>query len=330
MAFVLSDVILQTSSGNLAGWKSIEIHQSIEQMSNSFSFQCSEAGIAALAAHPVQLDTACRVLIGDTPVLNGYVENQNPQISPNQHDINISGRDITCDLIDSSALMPNQEMHNVTIREAAEVLCAPHKVKVECPEPGEPFEIYAVNDGESVFDSIEQHARQRKLLCYTYGDGILHIKKAKPIVIDYTLEEGVNFTNGSATHTNNDQYGEYRVKSQRHKGETNIKAVTKGTHKRLNRVLIVRPEKQDNTKESEDRGDWESRTRRAKGKRASITVPGWEFIKGRVWRPLMLPMLISPRLEFNETMLVASVKLHVDDNGGTLSTLELVKPELYA
>ncbi len=329
MSLSLKDVTLQTSGGALRGWTTVDVNQSIEQVSNTFSFSSTDYRQIPLFAHPAKLDAPCRVLFGDVPVINGYIEQLNPEYDANSHQIAVSGRDITCDVVDSSAIMPNQEMRNVTIAEAAKVLCAPHGVTVDCPEPGELFEIWSVNDGESVFDSIEQHARQRQLLMYTNGDGVLHIKKAQPIPLDFELKEGHNILSASAVHQSNQQFGKYIVKSQKEKGQHKIRNDQGGTHSRSNRVLIIRPEKPNEAGECAERGQWEKKVRKARGRRATVTVNSWESLAGMLWRPLQMPILNSPRLGFAMPMLITSVKLHVDDQGGAISTLELCDPDVY-
>ncbi len=329
MSLSVKDVSVLTSSGILRGWLDVDVNMSIEQASNTFAVKASDYRVVPLWDHPAKLDSPCRVLFGDTPVINGYIEQLNPDYDADNHTISVSGRDVTCDLIDSSAIMPKQEMRNITIKTAAEMLCAPHGVKVNCPKPGDPFDVYAINDGESVFDSLEQHARQRQLLMYTLADGVLHIKKAEPIPINVVLKEGDNILRASAEHQSTQQFGKYVVKSQKEKGKTQIRQDVRGTHPRQNRILILRPEKPNDDPECKDRGQWEKKVRKARGRRATITVNSWEWRAGQLWRPLLLPMLDSPRLGFRMPMVVASVRLHVDDSGGALATLELVDPDVY-
>lgn len=335
MSLGLRDVILQTAGGSLSGWTSIDITQSLEQASNTFSFSSSDQRQMALFDHAAKLDAACKVLLGTIPVINGYIEKISPDYSATNHEISVSGRDITCDIIDSSAILPNQEMRNVTLAEVARILCAPHGITVDCPDPGKPFDVYAINDGETVFASLEQHARQRQMLLYTQGDGVLHIGKAKPEALDLVLKDGdvagngVSILSGRAEHDSTQQFGQYTVKSQAERGKTQIRQDVKGNHPRSNRILIVRPEKPNGDEASNDRGQWEAKVRKARGRRATITLQGWECSPGKLWRPRLMPVLRSPRLGFNMPMMVTSTRLHVDDSGGTNTTLELVDPDIY-
>lgn len=323
-------ILLETAGKLYTGWKELSVTLSLEQASNEFSLTASDAGKEELAQHPIRLGTRCRVVIAGQPVINGWIEESEPSYDASAHDIKFSGRDITCDAIDSSAQIPNQELHNVTLQEAATQLMQPYGVTVDCPEPGAKFEKFVVNDGETGFQAIESHARQRGLIVYTLGDGILHIRKPNPLETGVTLREGVNILKASAKRSHKERFGKYQVKSQS-KGKNRQAAEITDSSIRSTRVMIVRAEKANNESVSNlERARWEMRVRKAKSERASITVQGWFYKWGKLWLPNMLVTLDSPKLGINGELLIASVNLNADESGGTTSTLDLVHPDAYA
>ena len=322
-------VRLQTAGALYQGWESVTIRQSLEQAANTFELTVSDERASDLNNQPIAKGARCRILIGDTPVINGFVGRRKPSFGNTTHKITLSGRDITGDLVDASAIVPNQELHNVTLKEAADSLCAPFNITVNCPAPGAKFEKFAVNEGETVFQCLESHAKQRGLLIYTLGDGILQINRPSPIDSGVTLEEGVNILSGSADHNDDDLYHQYISKSQagsRHRNQ----ATATDPSIRAGRVLIVRAEKSNETTSNQHRADYEMKLRQAKATRASLVVQGWEYAAGKVWQPNLLVNLKCPSLDIEGQFLLASTALSSSDGAGTLGTLAFVKPEVYA
>lgn len=322
-------ILLETAGKLYTGWKDLSVTLSLEQASNSFQLTASDAGKAELAQHPIQLGSRCRVVIAGQPVINGWIEDGEPSYDANAHDIKFSGRDVTCDAIDSSAQIPNQELHNVTLAQAARQLMQPYGITVDCPEPGAKFDKFVINDGETGFQAIESHARQRGLIVYTLGDGVLHIRKPNPQQTGVMLEEEENILKASAKLSQKDRFGKYIVKSQA-KGKPRQAAEITDASIRSSRVMIVRAEKANETASNLERAKWEMRVRKAKSERATITVQGWHYAAGKLWMPNLLANLKSPSLGMGGDLLVASVTLSVDDSGGSLSVLDLVHPDAYA
>lgn len=321
-------ITLQTDQGDFTGWEGISIKRSLTQMANTFNLSVTDAGIQALSQHPLHLDAACRVLIDGFPVINGFVGDIAPSIGDSDHALSVSGRDVTGDLVDCSAIVPNQEMHNVTLKEAADILCADYGIRVECPAPGEPFEKWAINDGETVFSNIESHSRQREQLLHTRGDAVLYIGKIEPVPINARIEEGVNLKQGSANHTNKDRFHKIITKSQQ-SGKPAESSEWIDEDVRSPRVRIVRAEKPVTSTVCKNRAHWESQLRKAKGTKASITVQGWYYAPGKLWDIRQTLPVISQRLMLNDTMMIESVNYEAGESG-TLTKLELVPPEVYS
>lgn len=315
-----------TAAGIFDGWTQVNISRSLEQAAGTFSLTIEQNAARWLAKYPLQPETVCVVKVAGIPVIHGVLEKLSPRLAADSRTLTVSGRDATRDMIDCSAEIPKQELKNATIKQVAELLMKPYGIAVDCPAPGKPFEKIAINDGESAFDVIEQHARQRGLLVYTNADKMLHIRKAEPKDISVKLVEGQNILSGDAEHDSSQLYGTYEVKTQAKKGKHAIKVSAKGAGK-PERKLIIRAEKAE--EDPQKRADWEAKTRQAKSKRANITVRGWQFATGKLWEPNLLVTLNSPSLMLKQSMLVAGVTLKLDD-GGEITTLALVDPDIYA
>lgn len=323
----MSTVSVLVGGYEYTGWTSVNIQRSLEQASGSFTLSINQREARWLARYPIQLGAECQVQIDGVTVINGVLEKLSPQLSGDSRSLSVSGRDATRDLIDCSAEIPKQELKNATVADVAKLLLAPLGISLDCPDPGKPFAKIAINDGESAFAVIEQHARQRGLLCYTLGDKVLHVRKANPQVLPVRIEEDMNLLSGSAEHDHSELFGSYEVKSQATGGKHAVKSTATGTGA-SQRKLIITAEKSET--DTQVRADWEAKTRQAKSKQATVSVRGWQYEKGQLWSPNSMVWLESPSLMFAQAVLIKGVTYTLDDNGGEITSLELVDPDTYA
>ena len=89
-------------------------------------------------------------------------------------------------------------------------------------------------------------------------------------------------------------------------------------------------EKSNETTSNQHRADYEMKLRQAKATRVSLVVQGWEYAAGKVWQPNLLVNLRCPSLAIEGQFLLASTALSSSDGMGTVATLELVNPKVYA
>ncbi len=321
-----SKVEIYTDAGIFDGWTQVNISRSLEQAAGTFSLTIEQNKARWLASYPLQPETQCVVKVAGVPVIVGVIEKLSPRLAADSRTLTVSGRDATRDMIDCSAEIPKQELKNATIKQVAEMLMKPYGIAVDCPNPGKPFDKIAINDGESAFNVIEQHARQRGLLVYTNADKVLHIRKSAPEDVSFKLREGDNILSADAEHDSSQLYGTYEVKTQAKGGKNAVKVSAKGAGN-PKRKLIIRAEKAE--EDPQKRADWEAKTRKAKSKRANVTLRGWQISPGKLWQPNLLVMLDSPSLMLKQSMLVVGVTMKLDD-GGEITTLALVDPDVYA
>ncbi len=328
----MADIDLITAAGEYSGWESMRISLGLDQMSGAFELAVSGDNARELAKHPLRKGLECQVKLSGQTVITGYINKRRPAYDKSSHTLSISGRDVTCDLIDSSAIVPNQELHNVTLDAAARQLLAPYPaIRLDCPTPGAPFQKFVVNDGDTVFSVLESHAKQRGLMIYTTGDGVLHIRRPVVSNTGLTLTEGDNILSASADESDDEQFAEYIVRAQKtddgkHQAEQRYTdpAVRKG------RVRVITAEKPDDGVEIRNRAEWEAKLRQARSVTATVTVQGWESSHGKLWRLGDGLRLHSPALNLNHrAMIVNNITYAVESSSGTTTELALVLPEVY-
>ncbi len=324
-------VLLRTARGEFDYWTEIRINRSIEQTTGEFTLGITEKKYKELLKQELQANERCQVLIHGQTVIDGYLDLFEPSFDESTHTINVSGRDITGDMMESSAFLPDGELTNVTILQLAQTLLTGYGLALNCPAPGEPFEKAVVNGGESIFDVLSIHAGQRGLLLYTLGDGVLHIAKPPQMELHRKLIEGVDILRANAAHDITQQYGRYIFHGQGKDAQT-VKYEIHDPTCRPTRLLVQDLELAEGSSLDliQKRAEWELKVRRAKGKRATVTVQGWEYEPGKIWNVGQRPYLKSPRLGYDQLMLISTLTYTCNEQDGTLTELTLTDPEAYA
>jgi prophage tail gpP-like protein len=84
------------------------------------------------------------------------------------------------------------------------------------------------------------------------------------------------------------------------------------------------------TEAAKKRAGWEATVRAARAGKLSVKVQGWSNgTSGGVWAINELVAVKIPSMRVNGDMLVSGVQFDVSLNGGTVTTLELVRPDAY-
>ena len=313
--------------GDFEGWERIRVNLALDQMAGAFELTVSGENARELIKHPLIKGLQCRVKLDDETVITGYINRRAPAYDADNHTLVISGRDVTCDLIDCSAIVPNQELHNVTIAEAAAQLIKPFPaVTIDCLSPGKAFDKFVISDGVTVYDVLAEHAKQRGLMVYTLGDGVLRIRRPDVTHGNSPLIEGVNLLSGRAEDSDQDLFNQYLIRyhdpdSAYHKGQYTYT----DSNVRAGRVKIVKAEKADKTS-PKNRAQWEAKLRQARSQTASVTVQGWHN-GDKLWRLGQAVPVESPALGLSESLIINAITYQADE--GTTTEMDLVKPEVY-
>lgn len=327
-------VTLKVNSKTFEGWQSVRIDRGIEQIAGVFSLSVTDRWNTdtQAEARTIKPGQACEVAVDGVVVITGYLDTVAADYDAGQHSLTITGRDKTGDLVDCSSIYKSGQWANKTIEQIAADLCAPFWVAVSTKtDTGEPFKTFSIQEGESVFETLERAARLRAVLLVSDGLGGLVITRAGSAMAG-ALTEGVNILSATAEFSHKDRFSQYIVKGQSHGDDNNYAEVvsqpsgivTDGAITRY-RPLIITAEDQGNNATLKQRAEWERNVRRGRGNRATIKVQGW----GKpLWTPNTISRVISPLLPINADLLIVSVSLSIDD-GGTTTTIELTDKSAF-
>lgn len=331
------------------GWKSVSIRTGIEQIAGSYDLSITERWPNQATEWAIPPGEFCEVLIGEDPVISGYVDTVAVSYDDRSHEIKVTGRDKAGDLVDCSA--PSTAFSGLAFDEIAKRLCDPFGIAVrdETTKVRKVVKLpkQAVQNSESVFKTLEKLARNEGVLLVSDGLGGLVITRAG-LGGEYStvLEFGKNILRASLEHSHASLYSEITVKGQAAAADATqfgvLQAGPKGTVKRSAKVaqsgnsqiarhrpLILIAETQADARRCQQRAEWEAGNREAKARKLSISVQGWrDPDSGWLWRANRKVRVKCPWLRLDEWWLIAGVSYKLDE-GGTTAELSLVSEKSF-
>lgn len=338
-------------------FKSIQISRSIENFCGTFSFTATAADQQAF---PIRRGAYAVVTINGEPVVTGWVETISPSISATDHMVNIGGRDVTCDLVDSTLAADSVELTTpVTlvsiIQQVLDALGLELEIVNNVPslEPYGADDLVACEAGQGAFDFIEQHARKKQVLITTDGRGRIVIARAETTQAAFRLTNMIgnssnNVLDSSAVYDDSQRFNRYIVQSQGNMvgansfGESDFDDIVNVTSQaaidnqvRRGRVLHLVAENSALSGTAFDRATWEASVRKARSMTYSANVDGITDYDDMPHAFNRLIMVEDFACDISARMLIKSVAFSISDGGADTSfelategsyTLELEQP----
>lgn len=332
----MPDLTLLVNGKNYAGWKEVRVRRSLEAMTPTFDVLISDRWAGQSTPWAIRPGDACQVTLDDHLVITGYVDEALPFFSSSDHGIQVIGRGKTADLIDCSAIAGSGEWHNRKLAQIAVDLCKSFSVDVVvAADQGAAFKKFAIQEGETVFESLERLARQRGVFYQENAQGQLVISSASAARIKTALIQGENVKAGGGTFSLRDRFSEYVCKGQSSgfnwsTPEQNASPSGKATDANVPRYrpLVILGETPSDNAKLKDRAVWEAAVRMGRSARPVLTVaPGWAH-KGGLWLPNQLVPCQVPYLRLDADMLIAGCSW-IKDSQGSRTEIELVRPEAF-
>lgn len=338
------DVFLVVGGRRYDGWKSIRVTLTIEGLCGSFELDVSDRWSGDVDPWPIAEGDACRVLIDDQVVIDGYIDKRKLRASKETRALSYSGRDRASDLVDCSLLVPDTSTkghkwtyRNLDIAQFVTAVAAPHGIKVSV-QPGLVLKkdpLLVAHPGETGFEAIKRAAGSSGVLVVSDGRGGILITGPSTTRAQ-ALIEGFNIIEAEIDYDSVERFHRYLISSQppgtdNASGEaTRVQAeATDVDVKRTNRTLLIRPEKGYDTAGARRRADWEARIRAAKAATATVTVQGWRQVGGELWSVNTVTHLNAPRLlGIDGDMRISQVEFTIGE-GGRTAQLHIVRPDAF-
>lgn len=222
------------------------------------------------------------------------------------------------------------------LEQIAADMAAPYSIKVVAEVDTGAALAHQVQQGETVFESIDRMLRARHCLATDNGLGeLVFVVAGSGGKAATALKVGENIKAGETELDYKKVYSEYVCKGQRsitsqqtdedEEGEDVETAVTSSvgtsaaaTDSRIGRrrLLVLKQSGQADEGTCEDRVKFERAHRAAKALETIYTVPGtWRQDSGALWVPNQTVRVIDPIIGFDADMLIAEVHYLLDEQG---------------
>lgn len=329
-------ILLKIGGADYGGWVAQRVSRSIEQVAGGFHLELTDRWEHDSIPKEIRCGDECQIILGGEAVLTGYVDIVDPYYDETSHYLTVEGRDKTADLTDCSADVDEYEFADSDLRTLASYFCDKHKIGLEIQtDTGNPFKRFVVQPGETAFSCIERAARQRGVLCTTNGLGDL-VLCSRGNETGEDLVEGVNILTARGTENHRDRFSIYKVNGQMPAFELGADDPFEGqygeatdTNIRRFRPLVINCECYADPGGAMARANYECCCRAGRATKKYISVRGWRQSNGALWTPNLLVTVRSPKIYApGINMIISAVQWSVDDSG-TVSYLELTRPDAY-
>ncbi len=344
-------VRLTVNGTDYGGWKSVSISAGLDRQARDFDLAVTDRWPGSDIPRRIGPGDGCRVYIGSDLVLTGYVDATPISYDAQSVTVGVKGRSKTADLVDCSAINEPGQWKGRKVEQVAADLAKPYGVTVVTQtDTGAAVADHQVQQGESVFESIDRMLKLRALLSTDDAQGRLVLTRAGTQRAGTDLVVGQNVLTGSAGLDFKDRYSEYIIKGQRPKsdddelggaeavdfGDLAIAASTSSQVQarqqdhsiRRRRSLIVVADGQPDGGTARDRAHWEAAYRAGKSYEATYTVQGWRQADGPLWVPNRLVRIRDPIIGFDLDMLISAVTYSLSD-AGSIATLTVAPRAAY-
>ena len=327
----------------LSGWTDIRITRGIERLPSDFSLSMSDVTPGTLNAVVAQAGDSAQVLIGDDPVITGYVDKMVPGFSPLAHWIRLTGRSKCADLVDCAAEWPGGQISGANALVIAQKLASVYGKNQEgIPVTSDITDLPMIPQfnlmlGESAFEIIERITRYSAALAYDLPDGSLHLSRVGTTHAASGCVEGQNVESAWVEYSADGIYSEYEGLLQSmdvlgdlgDAGNLNFTA-TDPNCTRHRRLILIAEAGGGGVEILKPRVLWEAARRFGRSRVVRVLVDSWRDLAGTLWTPNTLVPVELPTLKLESaTMLLGEVTYLLDDDGGHRAELLLMDPSAF-
>ena len=339
-------MILSVDGVEYSGWTSGTATLRLDSLTNTFSFSLTSKEAKPL---PFRGGEKCEILVDGEKVLTGHIEIVNVDGSAEKHEIEITGRDNTGDILDSKIGSLPDFRPTTTLKSIIERIIKHIGSTIEVKQNFNPKAFVTAEDlaapepGQDAWDFIETLARKRQVLLSSDADGNVLITRSSSKEINATLQhlldnDSNNVLEYSVSYDTTGRYNVYRMSTQLNlialvnsgssgnadivsqSGQATDKLIRKG------RQLVLITESAGST--PVDRSLWELNVRRARGKVYAATVHGYRNQTGNLWAVNELIQVEDEFAGISSRMLVNSVEFNIDADGKS-TTISLVEKDSF-
>jgi prophage tail gpP-like protein len=355
---------LVSSRKTLSDFKSVRLDLGFTDFVWTFSFTLAGNGATP---PPVKIGDDIKFSADGKLVLSGYIEKIDTAYGKNRHDLLVSGRSFTADLVDSTidgGVHYDAQINLATIAESlidnlfadpltpAEIESATRpeiKIGVVVEDSINDFllsEGLGAEVGQTYFEVLEKFARKRQTILTTNERGEVvfargHGDQSTPLRLQNKIGDATNNVKSAmSSEDRSKMFNLYSINSQPSRGGFwqidelseddlfNTEGRTIDRTIRVSRKFFMVAENGSYRDQCDDRAQWEAVIKRSQSLKYSATVEGHSY-KGETWFPNKSVGVVDEFAGHNGRMLVDKVSLTQSVSGGSTSNIVCVSANSY-
>lgn len=329
-------VKLLVGGSEYGGWKEVEISAGIERQARDFTLSVTDKWPGQTdIPRRIKPGDLCEVYIGSDKVLTGYVDATPIRYDGKAVSVGVKGRSKTADLVDCSAINQPGRWSGLSVERIAADMAAVYGIEVISEVSTGAALSHAIEQGETVFESIDRMLKLRQILATDDERGRLVFIKVAADKADTALELGKNILECDAPLDFKDVYSDYVAKGQRSGNDwdygtsaSEVTATIKDSLVPRKRVLILKPSGQNDTASMKDRVDYERSHRRGRALQTTYTVQGWRQANGELWKHNQRVHIVDRVTGINDEYVIAEITYKLSA-GGMLCILKVGPKDGY-
>ena len=317
------------------GWTDVEITRALDQAAASFVLTSTDYDPERNQAWRLLPGTEVVVEIEGNRFLTGYVDTYAPRFTATSHQVTISGRSRTADLVDSSVDVLTGSFSGYSLVAIARAVARQHGIEVASDVAAGPISSVQLQQGETGFALVERLARSQGVLVTDDVEGRQWLTQAGSERTD-ALIQGENIKAAAASLSESNRFRTYKVKGQESglawrnqvgaEALASVTAIATDGAARAGRVYIEVSGGQITNALARKRVNWLARTSAGNALQAKVTVQGWLTRSGRPWSVNQRSRVTSSFLGLDQELLIVATTFKLS-NEGTTTELTLQPPE---
>lgn len=333
------EAITLTAAGRkYSGWNSIRVTRGIDRAVAHFDIEVTERWALQDDPWPLVPFTPVTLHAWDDLLLTGYVDSYAPSFGAQAHEVRISGRSRTCDLVDCTPDIPGGQYQGYGYGAICVGVAGLFGIEVLNDATALAGAVVAdatIERGETAFAFLERLGRMAGVLLTDDEMGRLVLTTAGATQASGRLAQGTNILRASATLVGSRRFSIYTLKGQHGltAGTAQVQtaqqasATDSGVPRFRPRVALG--ETQMTQGQMQTRVDWMCRYAAGQATKAEITVAGWRQPDGTLWRPNLIVPVESTYLGVDQDLLVVQVSYSLSPSAGTTCELTVAPVEGY-
>lgn len=339
-------ITIEIDGINFEDFETGNVSRRFDEFCGTFDFKCSKDD-----ADDFNIDeqSYCTIYVNGKKVMTGVIDKVSPSEDANSSSVNITGRDITCDIVDSTlptSISLSGEFDLVTVIEKViEALELQDLIKVINNIPDlkkfTSADVVSSEVDKNAFDFLNEYAQKVSAILITDEDGNIVITRAgEKTVPDKILNQFGNPENNvlssSAGYDFSERYYKYIVVSQSNatteKKEITLDSVSqKGIAYdeavRKSRVKVIKADSSCNSETCQEIATLEANVRRANSLKYNCSVAGYQLNNGDLYSINTLMTVIDDDNFIESQLMVKSVSFDFGD--GSITNLEFAPLDAY-